>query len=324
MVTEQMIYHGNEARMEEKGRERNITQPERSYKNVVLEGQRKETILNLTDDNQLYDKSKSMVALERDDGLQEKLAKSISREFMGSMDYDSIKEVVMKDWCKIKEVRLIGPMKTLITFDTKENMEVVLNSLFLLNHFFEIRRWSPNEGGAVIGVDGDRDHQMGSFKALIDTSFGPTVQAILNVTVDENEFLLFIKEGGSERVVRGEDEGMKKHGVLDDVRSLDVEVQSGGRKHTGDKGGQDNGNMNKADVRDPLGTGKDDNSKFESIRQAETNVTKKAKTRERHEDVTEEDKKNSRMRTWKDDRTIEEVVQDTCANRGIGDWGLGL
>ncbi|MED6195005.1 hypothetical protein PIB30_033925 [Stylosanthes scabra] len=87
---------------------------------------------------------------------------------------------------------MVGLRKVVMTFDTVENMEVVVRSQFMLNNFTERIRevW-----GTVIEVHEGDDHY-NLCKMLVDTNCSPTIQAILNVEVNGVKVGIFVKEVG--------------------------------------------------------------------------------------------------------------------------------
>ncbi|MED6221067.1 hypothetical protein PIB30_050911 [Stylosanthes scabra] len=232
---------GRRGQTEERGK-----QKERTSKDVVTYGKKHMNVLNLREENIVTSMGNSVLALESDEELKKKLRRSIIGEAISPLDSKETMSVLMKDWCEIEEVKLVGIMKAMMTFDTEANMEAALNSSFLLNHFVEVRKWSLREAsrsrkawlnvygfplhawtkenmekvgrvwGAVIKVEDNEESQFSYFKVLVDTGFCPLIQARLNVDVESEEFLLFVTEAGSKpmdeevKTERIENESKKK------------------------------------------------------------------------------------------------------------------
>ncbi|MED6157155.1 hypothetical protein PIB30_020823 [Stylosanthes scabra] len=61
------------------------------------------------------------------------------------LQIDKLKEEVKRDCRTLLEVQRLGSFRMVLIFDSKDNMEEALQSPFLLNHFFEVRRWETQE-----------------------------------------------------------------------------------------------------------------------------------------------------------------------------------
>ncbi|MED6182594.1 hypothetical protein PIB30_029952 [Stylosanthes scabra] len=163
--------------------------------------------------------------------LEEKLERSLVREAINPIQVDEVRRAIMKDWCEVVEVKMLGSFKVLITFDSKECMETIANSSFLLNHFVEVRSWSPGEGNTsrkawievyglplhtwtlvsmakveevwrnVIKVEENEDNQYNFFKVLIETGFDSMIQARMKVEVKGMDFLLYVKEMNGTKMI---------------------------------------------------------------------------------------------------------------------------
>ena len=82
---------------------------------------------------------------EVDEVMMKKSSRSIVGESIALVSIEVREECLCKDWYTIKEVKPIGTYKTLITFETREDMEDAMGSDYLLNYFEDIRRWSDEE-----------------------------------------------------------------------------------------------------------------------------------------------------------------------------------
>ena len=125
----------------------------RTFKEVVMQGHKAEKEKEsfptcnvnrrprmLKDEAQL---ERTMVVYgEVDQFMMDKLSKSIIGESIFPVNMEIMEERLRRDWYTIIDVKPMGAYKTLITFETKEDMEDALGSDFLLNYFKEIRRWS--------------------------------------------------------------------------------------------------------------------------------------------------------------------------------------
>ncbi|MED6120175.1 hypothetical protein PIB30_018574 [Stylosanthes scabra] len=139
----------------------------------------------------------------------------IVEDTLNPYDFDTLKGTVMKDWHMIEEVRMMGSMKMLMIFDSKQNMEEALNSYFLLNHFLEVRIWTKHEAnqtrrcwievtglpiqgwtmenmtkigetwGRVIRVEDDEGGHYNAFRVLLESNTGPNIQAFIDKMIQE-------------------------------------------------------------------------------------------------------------------------------------------
>ncbi|MED6118436.1 hypothetical protein PIB30_002689 [Stylosanthes scabra] len=117
-------------------------------------------------------------------------------------------------------------MKEIMTFDNVENREEALNSLFLLNHFTDVKRWSTaktngktklwlevlgvpvhawceenatkirNVWGNVLEIDRNELQHYNLLEILVEAAVSPTIQERLSVMVQGEEIEILVKEIG--------------------------------------------------------------------------------------------------------------------------------
>ncbi|MED6136896.1 hypothetical protein PIB30_059997 [Stylosanthes scabra] len=75
----------------------------------------------------------------------ERLERSLVGEALNPMDFDEMRKAMMRDLHTIVDVKMMGAMKLVMIFDTVANKEEAIRSPLLLNHFIDVRRWSPAE-----------------------------------------------------------------------------------------------------------------------------------------------------------------------------------
>ncbi|MED6124575.1 hypothetical protein PIB30_060100 [Stylosanthes scabra] len=111
--------------------------------------------------------------------------------------YDSgrLQTLVIKDWHTLQEVKMMGSIELLMTFDTVANIGEPEKSCYLFNHFIEVRRWTTGEVNGVrrkwLEVTGLPAHGV-----LVDSNVGPGIQALASVVIEEECFQIFFKEVG--------------------------------------------------------------------------------------------------------------------------------
>ncbi|MED6167901.1 hypothetical protein PIB30_007216 [Stylosanthes scabra] len=186
-------------------------------------GHHENPIVNL---NTLENLGNSKLELQRDDIMTEKMERSLIGETMNPIDFDNLKMKIYEGWKTITEIRRMGGYKLVMTFDSKENMEKALESPTLLTYFMELRRWGRFEvcrtrrfwievfgmpahawnednrrrvgevWGRVLYMKEPEEDQLDSFQIMAESNYGPYIQSWLDVTVDGDEFRLFVKEMG--------------------------------------------------------------------------------------------------------------------------------
>ena len=128
----------------------------RSYKEVLLPSTNR--IQNKTNMGR-----KTSVQQEKDDEGEKKEDESIviygevstdrkveiSKSVMGvtiqPVDFKELSVNLRKDWHTIVDIKPMGTFKTLVTFESPEEMEVAFKLDYLLNNFCEVRKWSVEE-----------------------------------------------------------------------------------------------------------------------------------------------------------------------------------
>ncbi|MED6185167.1 hypothetical protein PIB30_054467 [Stylosanthes scabra] len=101
-----------------------------------------------------------------------------------------MKETVMKDWHTIEE----GWMK--------ENMEKIGGT------------W-----GRVIKTVEDAGGHFNSFRVLVESNTGPSIQAFIDVVLDQDTFKLYVREVGDLRIY-SETEGIRMAGEGDGMEDI--------------------------------------------------------------------------------------------------------
>ena len=215
----------------------------RTFKEVVMQAQKVETEKENNpscNDNGRPRMMKEGVRLEKtmvvygevDEFMMNKLSKSIIGESIFPVNIEVMEERLRRDWYTIVDVKPMGAYKTLITFETKEDVEDALGSDFLLNYFEGIRRCSEDEfcqtrrvwiecfglpphawsasnlrkigeqWGTVVCIDKKAVERMDfcSAKILIDTCYFPIIQNWVYFSVGGKGYDIFIKEMGREGV----------------------------------------------------------------------------------------------------------------------------
>ncbi|MED6226170.1 hypothetical protein PIB30_100873 [Stylosanthes scabra] len=237
----------------------------------------------------------------------------------------------MRDWCEITEVKLMGSLKAVITFDSKESMQVAEQSPFLLNHFIEVRQWSPEESnvarrvwleiyglpihvwnetnmikigevwGRVIKVNARSEEHYSSFSVLVDTDFGPTIQSRLRTKVEDEEFLLeWVYEKDGDELIMNATKNMERVDGGNMSKNEGTRRRSTGGNETSKQGTREGAGKAIVAMLAGCGDGLDDSN---NLQQAQ--LVHKTK---RPEEV---DDNQSKTKTWDDDRLTEDVVRET-------------
>ena len=74
-----------------------------------------------------------------------KLSRCLIGESLFPVDIETMSEKLYRDRFTMVDVKQMGAYKTVMTFETKNDMEEALASDYLLNHFEEVRKWSMEE-----------------------------------------------------------------------------------------------------------------------------------------------------------------------------------
>ncbi|MED6131628.1 hypothetical protein PIB30_011479 [Stylosanthes scabra] len=178
-----------------------------------------------------------------DSSLNEKLSRSLIGEALHPMDYDNKSRVVLKEWHTMTDAKMMGSHKMLMTFDSMENMMEAERSPAMLNHFMEVRRWTPQEAnitrrmwlevyelpanawttqnmemiggmwGAVIKMEAGARGHFNAFRIMVEANFAPTVQAYVKVNLDGKSYGIMVKEMRTMNNYPEEDQEVKRNGL---------------------------------------------------------------------------------------------------------------
>ncbi|MED6172802.1 hypothetical protein PIB30_053298 [Stylosanthes scabra] len=188
------------------------------------------------------------------------------------------------------DAKKLGECKMALIFDSEENMEEVLNSPFLLNHFIE----------------------MTFFTVLVESGFEPYVQAWLDVVIDGEEFCLFIKEvtGTEEGSGNTVQEGKVEH--LEKLKSCGVDVD-----------GDEDETSRMAEITRVMEGKEEETPIVPATQMAQENAisgNNGAGHRVIHgsKQNTGSPKTQSRMVTWHDDRASDEVIEQYKTAKEMG------
>ncbi|MED6115336.1 hypothetical protein PIB30_089470 [Stylosanthes scabra] len=244
----------------------------------------------------------------------------------------------MRDWCKITEVKMMGALKVVVTFDSRESMLMAEKSPFLLNHFIEVRRWSPGESniarrvwleiyglpvhvwnepnmvkvgevwGKVIRVKVENEEHYNKFNVLVDIGFGSTIQARLRIKVEEEEFLLYTREIRDIRAFEDEKE----------IR-ITKTVETGGGGAEGQSDGHQRGSggakeTSGENLREEAGKAIVTIAASSDDGLADSTEPQQAHETKRPDDVEDT---QSKTKTWNDDKLTEDVVRETQLGQGM-------
>ncbi|MED6132390.1 hypothetical protein PIB30_018592 [Stylosanthes scabra] len=141
----------------------------------------------------------SKIYLQVDKSNFEWLDRTLIGETLNPYNFQQLKKDVMRDWHTIEDVKMMGSMKMLLVFDSKQNMEEALGSSYLLNHFLDIRRWTKGEVNNTrrswIEVLGLPCH--GWAKSNMEKiGEGPTIQAFADVVLEGEACRIFVRDIG--------------------------------------------------------------------------------------------------------------------------------
>ncbi|MED6171537.1 hypothetical protein PIB30_041600 [Stylosanthes scabra] len=123
----------------------------------------------------------SRVYLKSDNEKLEKLERAAVGETMNPYEFIKLKEEILKEWDTAEEIKMLGSMKVLLVFNSKQSRDEALESEALIKHFLEVRRWIKLEVN----------------RALIDSYTGPSIQAYMKAVIDELKCLLYVREIGT-------------------------------------------------------------------------------------------------------------------------------
>ncbi|MED6181971.1 hypothetical protein PIB30_024444 [Stylosanthes scabra] len=250
------IEQGNYVRkvMVEENDSRKETGSGRTFKEALMNEDATDHELTIDDGSKLQTLGNSKIYLEEDETAKERLERSVIGETLEPYKFEELKHALLVEWQSLKEIRMMGAMKIVMTFDVVQSMEEALSSDCFLNHFLEVRRWSRGEAnrtrdcwievtglplhgwttknmekiakvwGKVITIERAKDDHCSYFRALIVMNLGPTIRAMANVVIAEETFSIFVSKlrGSIDQKV----EGMSYEGSthLPVAPSLDVAV----------------------------------------------------------------------------------------------------
>ncbi|MED6188354.1 hypothetical protein PIB30_085154 [Stylosanthes scabra] len=301
-----------------------------TYKDALEMGRQTVKVVDLNPGSKMQTLAESKIHLQSDYRLTEILERTLVGETLNPYEWEALKRDVMRDWHTVVDVRMMGSMKMLITFDTKQNMEEALNSCFLLNQFLEVRRWTKDETnrlrrcwievigvpihgwskenmmkigevwGRVLKVEEDEGGHYNSFRVLVESYTGPNIQAFADMMLDEE---VVSKE--TQGAVNETERGVQNTGaVLKEVTETNDqgvvrEVLGGGH---GRAEATDEGKAERSWVDESQTTR--ENREGQSIEGAHTN-----KPIGDGKNVNEW-ASPSKTKTWEDDRRTEEVINE--------------
>ncbi|MED6215077.1 hypothetical protein PIB30_109767, partial [Stylosanthes scabra] len=94
----------------------------KSYKEAVTGSEGSLEVVNMRDDNAMFDLGGSKIELMACEETKKKLEKSVVGETLNPFIFNELKEAVKRDWDSIVEIKKMGDTKILLTFDTEENL----------------------------------------------------------------------------------------------------------------------------------------------------------------------------------------------------------
>ncbi|MED6208171.1 hypothetical protein PIB30_042624 [Stylosanthes scabra] len=182
-------------------------------------------------DDRIQTLGDSKIYLNEDCEVKEMLNRCLVGETLEPYDLQNLEAAIMDDWSNLKGVKMIGPMKVLLIFDTPQEAEKALDSEKLKRHFLELRwatigeaNWNrkywimvtglPMHGwtkdnmekigrvwGRVIQIEEEICGHYNFFRVQIVANIGPSICALAAVVIGEETFNIFIKEDGERACV---------------------------------------------------------------------------------------------------------------------------
>ncbi|MED6120206.1 hypothetical protein PIB30_018797 [Stylosanthes scabra] len=117
---------------------------EKTYKEVLMETEKTQTEKSLYE-GKFQTLGDSKIYLDDDKSNWEKLNRSLVGETLNPYNLGVLKDGIMMALPSVEDVKMMGPMKAVLTFNSENSMLAVVKSNALANYVLETRRWSLKE-----------------------------------------------------------------------------------------------------------------------------------------------------------------------------------
>ena len=134
-----------------------------SYKDVLLPTtDRTQNTTNMGDkeadsgkkaDGDDKEEAKNIVVYgEANEKRRSELSRSVVGVSIQPIVFNELSEKLKKDWYTIVDIKPIATFKTLVIFESPEEMEIAFKSDYLLNHFSKVKKWSVDDFNQIRGA----------------------------------------------------------------------------------------------------------------------------------------------------------------------------
>ncbi|MED6191981.1 hypothetical protein PIB30_005799 [Stylosanthes scabra] len=199
----------------------------KSYKDALMELENNQARNNMDLEGKFQTLGDSKIYLEADNKNKEMLSRSLVGETLYPYVLDDLVMDIRKIMPAVISVKMVGPMKAIMTFESESSLLDALESEALANQFLEIRRWSMGEvnrmrsywleitglplhgwtranmqkigevWGRVLELDEGTGGHYSNFRVLINSNVGPLIPARAKVEIEGEPFEIFVKEVGT-------------------------------------------------------------------------------------------------------------------------------
>ncbi|MED6138501.1 hypothetical protein PIB30_074801 [Stylosanthes scabra] len=200
----------------------------RSYMDILVNGPEEKGGRSGMGGEEMQTLGNSKIYLEGNNEKKAMMEKGLIGDTLNSYCFREMERKLKAEWQTLETVKILGDMKILMIFNSKENMEEAMGSEKMKSYFLDTRRWRPGEAnrtrkfwleitglpidgwsenmikigevwGKVLKVEEEEGGHYSHFRVLVVANAGPLIRSWATIVIDRINYSIFVKEN-DERV----------------------------------------------------------------------------------------------------------------------------